>query len=314
MWKFFFRGVVSVTVAVLGGLIAMYSISFYISTQGLELKQANKADETITLVAVNDSKKEAINLDYDYQISELKTSIADVRKSTWKGKLGIQKLNQIATYNTLILDLQKQKRTQLDTLESNHKASLKLNTLNSKNTGNKYFVIICVIMVLQIISNGFLMFSFSKIYKENNIKSVIVEDIQAWKNDFTASTMQTMSNDLMQVQRMLLHQFSMATLNLNNENDTHIQIAATTTKQPSEPEPEPTPPEHNKIGFKLPSNETNNVQRDGQRNDKKTDVKHCANCGKEFYKKHWNAKYCSDDCRIENWEKRNNKKLHLKKS
>lgn len=30
----------------------------------------------------------------------------------------------------------------------------------------------------------------------------------------------------------------------------------------------------------------------------------CQHCGKGFVKKHWNARYCSDECRVANWENR----------
>lgn len=38
----------------------------------------------------------------------------------------------------------------------------------------------------------------------------------------------------------------------------------------------------------------------------------CKNCSNIFTYKHWNARYCSDDCRIKNWEKRTGKRLNKK--
>ena len=38
----------------------------------------------------------------------------------------------------------------------------------------------------------------------------------------------------------------------------------------------------------------------------------CKNCNTAFNYKHWNARYCSDNCRIESWEKRTGKKLKKK--
>jgi ribosomal protein S27AE len=40
--------------------------------------------------------------------------------------------------------------------------------------------------------------------------------------------------------------------------------------------------------------------------------KPCKNCGKTFTYKHWNARYCSDKCRIENWEQRTGKTFNKK--
>lgn len=33
-------------------------------------------------------------------------------------------------------------------------------------------------------------------------------------------------------------------------------------------------------------------------------TRHCQHCGKGFVKKHWNARYCSDECRVAAWELR----------
>jgi hypothetical protein len=38
----------------------------------------------------------------------------------------------------------------------------------------------------------------------------------------------------------------------------------------------------------------------------------CKNCNKIFNYKHWNAKYCGEKCRIENWEKRTGKTFKKK--
>ncbi len=69
---------------------------------------------------------------------------------------------------------------------------------------------------------------------------------------------------------------------------------------PGGPEPD------KKIGFKF---STENVN--GERVELSSKV--CKHCGKEFEKKHWNAKYCSDECRIAAWEERTGKKMNLKK-
>ncbi len=39
----------------------------------------------------------------------------------------------------------------------------------------------------------------------------------------------------------------------------------------------------------------------------------CKNCQAVYVYRHWNQKYCSDACRIENWEKRTGKKVQKKK-
>ncbi|NJN77197.1 MAG: hypothetical protein HC803_01775 [Saprospiraceae bacterium] len=55
---------------------------------------------------------------------------------------------------------------------------------------------------------------------------------------------------------------------------------------------------------------TVNVGSEKQANGQPT--RNCKNCGKPFVYKHWNKRFCSDECRIENWEKRTGKTLTKK--
>ncbi len=64
------------------------------------------------------------------------------------------------------------------------------------------------------------------------------------------------------------------------------------------------------IGFTGPATATRQEPHNGDRltvnvEGKKTKV--CERCGTPFVKKHWNAKYCSDACRIASWETRTGK-------
>ena len=62
------------------------------------------------------------------------------------------------------------------------------------------------------------------------------------------------------------------------------------------------------------TSDTHNVQRYTVNVEANNDTKtrYCKNCNKMFSYKHWNARYCSDKCRIESWEKRTGKKLKKK--
>jgi hypothetical protein len=62
------------------------------------------------------------------------------------------------------------------------------------------------------------------------------------------------------------------------------------------------------IGFKLPSNDTNENRLNENRytNEKQ---RTCHNCEKQYTYRHHKQKYCCDQCRIEAWEKRTGAKL-----
>lgn len=53
-------------------------------------------------------------------------------------------------------------------------------------------------------------------------------------------------------------------------------------------------------------------QLDSQKKGENSNVRNCKNCNKPFLFLHWNARYCSDKCRIESWEKRTGKTLKKK--
>jgi hypothetical protein len=55
--------------------------------------------------------------------------------------------------------------------------------------------------------------------------------------------------------------------------------------------------------------QTNGERNNGERRELKANERTCKNCSSIFTYKHWNARYCSDKCRIENWENRTGRKL-----
>lgn len=65
------------------------------------------------------------------------------------------------------------------------------------------------------------------------------------------------------------------------------------------------------IGFQFNSQ---NVQNDlaTQINSNSFSTDKCENCTKQYDRKTHNQRFCSSECRKENWEKANNKKLHFK--
>lgn len=72
----------------------------------------------------------------------------------------------------------------------------------------------------------------------------------------------------------------------------------------------PNPFEHlhrRPIGFARPEQAAANGERLTVNVRGKT--KTCQHCGQPFEKKHWNARYCSDTCRVEAWEKRTGGKV-----
>jgi hypothetical protein len=70
-----------------------------------------------------------------------------------------------------------------------------------------------------------------------------------------------------------------------------------------------------KFGWQNPQadNSTVNVNNGERNNGERGKKKACEHCGTLFTKKHWNARYCSDECRIAAWELRTGKTFKFKK-
>jgi hypothetical protein len=56
--------------------------------------------------------------------------------------------------------------------------------------------------------------------------------------------------------------------------------------------------------------QNNGERNNGERRKLAANERTCKNCSSVFTYKHWNARYCSDTCRIENWENRTGRKLN----
>jgi hypothetical protein len=72
-----------------------------------------------------------------------------------------------------------------------------------------------------------------------------------------------------------------------------------------------------RIGFFLDPNDSNFHRYNGDRYGKESShenptekVKGCLHCGTTFSYKHWNARYCSEQCRIAAWEQRTGRTLN----
>ena len=58
------------------------------------------------------------------------------------------------------------------------------------------------------------------------------------------------------------------------------------------------------------SRNNNDDRNNGDRRELQNNERICKNCNSIFTFKHWNKRYCSDDCRIEHWENRTGRKLN----
>lgn len=310
-FKFALKFVPQIAIPVLIFTIMVYSISFYISTQGMSISESKKVDKT---ELINENKSiEISNLQRktDSDIDYLKNQIETIKANPagWQNGQRIvltrEQLETIKQYNTSINEVKQALRTDIKDLEKQAGIDKKSNLKEVTSTASKYHQFMSIMMLTQFVAGGFLMFSWSKIQNENEpekyVKSKVIDISLQYKsllNSFLMNELNTIKNG-----------FSLA---LNEYAIDAIPLEIETTNEPTN-ETKGKAANSNysanekKIGFQMTKKPTNDPTA--------SNLKTCLHCGKDISnKKHWNAKFCNDLCRKEYWEKQNNSKLIYKKS
>jgi len=294
--------------------IFIYSGSFFISTNGLAAKQAQKADKTEVISNNETDLKHSIETRYNGLINDLKSEIATIKNNPrGAGKsLTIYQQNTIQKYNSDILKLLSQKQAEISELKTSTNTEIQTNTLLVNNEAKRFYTLMEIIMLVQLFCNAFLMFSWSKIYNENNKNEALNESVNNTVSNIQSFISQTFKTELSNQQTILANALNYANMQ--------------SIKQPTEPA-QPTIKNKPVFGFMKPKAEPLNdaeplnsvLPLNGERltvdnlsPKKQASNKHCKHCNTVFSAKHWNAQYCSETCRITAWESRTGAKFTKK--
>ncbi len=163
--------------------VILFSISFVISTNGLAMKQSSNADNSNIITEQYETSEQQINDNYTDKTNDLKLFINTIKSNPegWSnGKRTILLKSQIhkidSLYNTIAM-LQTAQQKELTNLKTDLKNELQTNKILVTNEANKYFTIVAIIMIMQFLFNGSLMFFYSKIYQDNNKETFIKETV-----------------------------------------------------------------------------------------------------------------------------------------
>jgi len=302
-FKFTLKFIPQTAIPVLIFTLLVYSISFYISTQGMSISESKKVDKT---ELINENKSiEISNLQRktDSDIDYLKNQIETIKANPagWQnGQRNIltkEQLQTIKQYNASINEVKQALRTDIKNLEKQASIDKTSNLKEVTSTASKYHQFMSVMMLTQFVAGGFLMFSWSKIQSENepekHIKSKVIDISLQYKsllNNFLMSELNTIKNGF----ALALNEHEIETIPFEIENSTK-NTASSDYKETEK-----------KIGFQIINKA--NLEH------KATDKKVCEHCGKDISdKKHWNAKFCNYECRKAHWEHKTGVKLKLKK-
>ena len=162
----------------------MFGISFYTSTNGLAMQRSDKADQTQTITNKYDTQKEQIKTDYSNRIQQVEGFITTLKQNPagWQnGKRCILTSEQTKKIDSLynVISLHRDKQKALTTaINKDMKKEISINKTLMTNEATKYYRIVIVIMIVQILCNLGLMFFYSRIYEDDNKEAHINETVQ----------------------------------------------------------------------------------------------------------------------------------------
>lgn len=204
-FKFLIKGIVATSI--FSGIIALgiYFVSFHMSTNGLAMRQADKIDKSETIVDNSLLEINAIEQKYNTRIKDYHREIASIKANPagWNNgrptRLTANQLKDIKEFNLKIDGLEQQKRNDISNIKASQEKLLLVNKKERTSEANKYYNYVIAIMIAQFIFNGLLMFSWSRIYNENDKMQDLNEGIAQAENAIVSGFLQNALSRLFEV-------------------------------------------------------------------------------------------------------------------
>lgn len=281
--------------------------SIALSSGGAYIASFKIADKTEEITAQNTTLQDSVKTQYADQIAILKAQIDKDKEVLSKYKAGDYRNHyaseRLAKNTPLLTELLKAQKSDLSELDSQKTEMLTSDHSENYKKSGVAGVIILFLEVLYIVCI-WQKFAMNRKIKTENRNHNFVE----MEQDIEVESPQNLTLESLAVQ-MLLQSLQ------NGEN---IALKAINSDFQGNPTAENTPQKTPKVGFQFKQND--DTFKRGRNNDKTTlneVVKtqsafgegECAECGQMFQRKTWNHKFCSDECRITNWEKRTGAKV-----
>ncbi len=281
----------------------LFAGSFYISTNGLAAKQAQKADKTAVYVSNETDLKQSIESNYLALINGLKSEIQTIKNNPRGagGSLTMYQQKNIAEYNKQILALLSQKQSELSELKASTKKDIATNQTTVKSEARRFYTLMEVVMLVQLFCNAFLMFSWSRIFNETDKNEALNESVNNTVTNIQSFINSAFNSELKQQQTILANA-------LNYANSQYIQPAPGTNQRTNE---QPAPVQKNSIGFIKPQPNNENRNNENRNNENKPTCKHCNTA---YVKNHHKQIYCCETCRISAYELRTGAKFTKKQA
>lgn len=305
--------------------IALFTLSFVISCNGIAIYTADNVDITQNIENKFQTQSDGVKADFAARIAVVNEHIESIKQNPtdWKdGKrcvLSAGQLSELQKCYDNITDLTKQRDKELQRLLTEKRVELAENNENKLSESDKFYKYVAVIMLIQLLCSGALWYFWAKISAEDDPETNQKECVEKGLKQIESTV-----DDCIDAR---------VNTRLNNLKTIYNEIAAETppriAAKKAAPEPEtPTPRKCKIVGFdtltetpKTPEkNNADNVNTCGVSPTYKTplnplnNVKICVECGNVLTPSQVarNAKFCCPSCRVKHYNKTHpEKKLTL---
>ena len=308
-FKFFIKSNIAVAFVALVLVTLLWSVSFQLSTKGLSMRQSKKVSKVESISSNFELEKQNLLNSRNAQITDIKELQKDIKSNPtrWKnGKLSLlssQQLTDIKEYQKEISEIKQQYRTDILSLQKTTDKEYKQDEFNTQNEANEYYNLITIVMFIELLASGFLMFSWSMVLKENKSEDYINSNVNDFKSEVDTRVFALFKDSL----HTQFRSFQLA-IETNENNSIPFEFENTKGKKENSNISDAEIINKKNVGFQMQQT-TNEPTKPS--NPK---AKVCAYCGADIsHKKHWNAKYCDRTCQRKAWELKTDRKLIYKK-
>ncbi len=211
-FKFIFRKRIFVALSALLVALFSFSVSFYISTEGIKSLQTEKADNTGLIESKSDSTLQAAKNETALQVSELKEAIQKIEQNPqgWQGgKRAALTSSQAAEISSLTkqIVLLRAKQAESETAFKTEKnGQIKEAKKTANESGAKYYNVVALLMIVQLFANFALAFFYSRIFFEKEQNKADREDLESFAAGLFANMFDDIKNRYANMQNHFANQ------------------------------------------------------------------------------------------------------------
>lgn len=199
-FKMLFRIQIKAFICLLPFVVALFMLSFFLSTNGIEETMQEKTSKETEINKDYSIQKEELKKEYDLQIKEAETAYKTAKDSyTWKGKIAAFNLKKIEPLRIEVKELRKVKKQALQDLKQDFKGNIKTDSKQSSDIGKYYFKGVAVLLIVQLILSIIHSFLSVKIFKDEKPDKMIVENIKQQQNEFKQKTIELIERQNKQI-------------------------------------------------------------------------------------------------------------------